>query len=194
MRLLTGTATVEDTDEAVADLDVAGDRHDCTLQAFDARSVADAEHLRRAVELADRERARGEGIARDRGVEILLYAAGRRQIDRALAMGIDAGETPAVVLTSADPGDAATHDSVPVHDTDLPDAGRVDADAPADGRERAALAAVADLSWFSPGPVALGDPGRLRSFFGIGERERAATDASLADLVRERTALLVVNR
>lgn len=197
MRLLTGTAAVEIPDDAVADLDAVGERFDCTLQAFDARSVADAEHLRRAVELADRERGRGEGIARDRGVEILLYAAGRRQIDRALAMGIDAGETPAVVLASSDPADdaVATDDPVPVHDgTDLSTTDGTDADAPATERERAALGAVADFSWFAPDTVALGDPGRLRSFFEIGERETAATDASLADLVRERTALLVVDR
>jgi len=196
MRLLTGTAVVAELDDAVADLDAVGQRFDCTLQAFDARSVADAEHLRRAVELADRERARGEGIAHDRGVEILLYAAGRRQIDRALEMGLDAGETPAVVLASAGPresGDAV--DSPTVHDgTDLPRSPGADADAPAGERERVALAAVADLSWFSPGPVSLGDPDRLRSFFEVGERETAATEASLADLVRERTALLVVDR
>ena len=194
MRLLTGTAAPGNLDDAVADLDAAGERFDCTLQAFDARSVADTEHLRRAVELADRERGRGEGIARDRGVEILLYAAGRRQIDRALAMGIDAGETPAVVLASAPDGNA-TDGPVPVHDdTDLPAGNGIDADAPPEDRERAALAAVAELEWFDPGTVALGDPERLRSFFEIGERETAATDASLADLVRERVALLVVDR
>ncbi len=205
MRLLTGTATADSPDDAVADLDAVGDRHDCTLQAFDARSVADPEHLRRAVTLADRERARGEGIARDRGVEILLYAAGRRQIDRALAMGIDAGETPAVVLASAPPATDADgpatetptdpNPPVPVHDgTDLPDAPGTDANSSADERERAALAAVADLSWFTPGSVSFGDPERLRSFFDVGQRETAATDASLADLVCERVALLVVDR
>ena len=106
MRLLTGPATVDDLDGAVADLERAGERFDCTTQAFDARLVADTEHLRRAVTLADRARDRGEGIARKRAVEILLYAAGRRQINRAMEMGVEEGETPAVVLV--DGGDEAT--------------------------------------------------------------------------------------
>ena len=72
--------------------------HDVTVQAFDARYVVSRRHLERAVELADRARDRGEAIARDRGVEILLYAAGRRQINRAMAMGVGEGRTPAVVL------------------------------------------------------------------------------------------------
>ena len=76
-----------------------------TVQAFDARYVVSRWHLERAVELADRARDRGEAIARDRGVEILLYAAGRRQINRALEMGVEEGETPAVMLV--DGGDEA---------------------------------------------------------------------------------------
>ena len=91
---------------AVVDrLDAVGEAHDATVQAFDARYVVSRRHLELAVELADRERARGEAIARDRGVEILLYAAGRRQIDRALEMGVGEGETPAVVVV--DGGDEA---------------------------------------------------------------------------------------
>ncbi|WP_181692143.1 KEOPS complex subunit Cgi121 [Natronomonas sp. LN261] len=78
--------------------------HGVTVQAFDARYVLSRRHLERAVEFADRARARGQAIARDRGVEIALYAAGRRQIDRAFEMGVSAGETPAVVLVDG-PGD-----------------------------------------------------------------------------------------
>ena len=94
-----------DVEAFVERLGAVADEHDATVQAFDARYVVSRGHLERAVELADRERARGEAIARDRGVEILLYAAGRRQINRALEMGVDAGETPAVVLV--DGGDEA---------------------------------------------------------------------------------------
>jgi KEOPS complex subunit Cgi121 len=88
-----------ETVEAVVDeLAEIGVRFDVTVQAFDARYVVSRRHLERALELADRERARGAGIARDRGIEITLYAAGRRQIDRAMEMGISPGETPVVVL------------------------------------------------------------------------------------------------
>lgn len=109
MRLIEGIATVggerfDDVGAFVAALGRIGDEHDVTVQAFDARYVVSERHLERAVEIADRERARGEAIARDRAVEITLYAAGRRQIDRALKMGVSAGETPVVVLVDG-PGD-----------------------------------------------------------------------------------------
>jgi KEOPS complex subunit Cgi121 len=93
-------------------LDAIGAEHGVTVQAFDARYVVSRRHLGRAVELADRERRRGDGIARDRGVEILLYAAGRRQINRALEMGVDEGATPAVVLVDGDGDEPSAADAV----------------------------------------------------------------------------------
>ncbi|MFO7925062.1 MAG: KEOPS complex subunit Cgi121 [Halobacteriota archaeon] len=109
MRLIEGIATVggerfADVGAFVAALGRIGDEHNVTVQAFDARCVVSRRHLDRAVEIADRERDRGDGIARDRAVEIALYAAGRRQIDRALEMGVSTGETPVVVLVDG-PGD-----------------------------------------------------------------------------------------
>ena len=85
-----------DVEAFVERLEAVADEHGTTVQAFDARYVISQGHLERAVELADRERTRGEAIARDRGVEILLYAAGRRQINRALEMGVDAGVSPEI--------------------------------------------------------------------------------------------------
>ena len=147
-------------------LDAVGDEYGVTLQAFDARYVVSARHLERALALADRERSRGEGIARDRGVEVLLYAAGRRQIDRALEMGVGEGETPAVVLVAAD-GE--------------------------DGDESGAANAVREL--LEPGrTLGVYDESRVREFYGVSERELAATDAGLEALVLERVALLVVDR
>ncbi|MFB6070569.1 MAG: KEOPS complex subunit Cgi121 [Halanaeroarchaeum sp.] len=68
------------------------------VQAFDARYVAGREHLETAVAHANRSVERGENVADDRSVEILCYAAGRRQIDRALAMGVGEGTTPVLVV------------------------------------------------------------------------------------------------
>ena len=134
------------------------------MQAFDARYVVDRTHLERAVALADRARERGEAVARDRGVEILLYAAGRRQIERALTMGVGAGETPAVVLV--DGGDeAAAADAVRTLDAVTP---------------------AATLGEY--------DPERVREFFDVGEAELAAAGGDLAALVHERVALLAVER
>ncbi|QCC58801.1 KEOPS complex subunit Cgi121 [Natrinema thermotolerans] len=166
MELLECTLVIDDLDEFVAALGELGDRHGVTVQAFDSRYVADRRHLERAVELADRAIDRGENVARDRAVEILLYAAGRRQIDRALEMGVDEGETQAVVLVDGD------------------------------GDERAALEAVEDLTAFHGRTETLGsrDDETLCDFFGVPDAERAATDAGLAALVRERVALLEVEK
>jgi KEOPS complex subunit Cgi121 len=166
-RVEVGGERFPDTDAFVEALSAVGEEYDVTVQAFDARYVVSRRHLERALELADRERERGEAIARDRAVEALLYAAGRRQIDRALAMGVGEGETPVVVLV------------------DHPDGEVVD--------ERAAASAVGEL--LDPGET-LGayDPGRVCEFFDIGDAERAATDADLETLVLERVALLVVER
>jgi len=184
VRVVTGTGRIDDLDAFLADLERIGEEHACTLQAFDARWVAGPSHLRRAVALADRAIERGENVAHDRAVEILLYAAGRRQIDDALAMGVGEGEAPVAVAVAADPRAAtADHDA-----TTEPDADTSDPD-PA-----GAAAAVADLPALTSGDVEYGDPDRLQAFFDVSDRELAATDATLADLVLERVALLDVEK
>jgi len=158
MELVTGTPT--DVDALLDGLARVAADHGVVAQAFDARYVADRDHLERAVALARRERARGEAIADDPAMEVLLYAAGRRQIDRALTMGASAGD-PAVVAVDGD---------------------------------GAAAAAVRALDALDVGAVECGDPGRLRAFFGVEDAELAAAGGDLAGLVRERVALLVVDR
>jgi len=174
MRVLEGRATIEDVDAAIADLAAIGDEHGCTVQAFDARYLVGREHLERAVELADRAIERGENVARDRGVEILLYAAGRRQIDDALAMGVEAGEADVAVLIDD-----------------------VDEDAEAEAREADAAAAVREALELDEHPtlgVEHADATLVREFFDVSDAELAATDAELADVVLERVALLDVEK
>jgi KEOPS complex subunit Cgi121 len=175
MELIEGVATVDDLDAVVARLGEIGDEHGVTVQAFDARYVVDRAHLARAVELADRALARGENVARDRGVEILLYAAGTRQIDRALELGVDEGECPAVVLVEAG---GESEDPV--------------------AAERRAAAAVRDMD--GPGRIERGatlgeyDADRVREYFEVSDAELAAVEGTLADIVRERVALLDVGK
>jgi KEOPS complex subunit Cgi121 len=163
MELVAGTP--RDVEALLAALDGVATDHGVVAQAFDARYVAGRDHLRRAVEIADRERARGEGIADDPAMEVLLYAAGRRQIDRALAMGARGGEPAVVVLAGDEEGDeTAAADTVRAHEA------------------------------FDAHEVDLGDPTTLREFFEVSDAELAAADGDLAGIVRERVALLVVER
>jgi KEOPS complex subunit Cgi121 len=182
MRRLTGTETVDDLDDYLAAVDTIASETRCTVQVFDARYVVDETHLRRALRLADRAFDRGENVARDRGVEILLYAAGRRQIDRALEMGVSEGTTPVVALVAAD--------ETPVRETS--DETRRD-DRDSDARERRAVDRLRERPSFEPGPVAP-EPDRVRAFFDVTDRELAATDGDLTDVVHERVALLDVEK
>jgi KEOPS complex subunit Cgi121 len=167
MRLVEGVADITDVDAFVSRLGDVGAAHGVTVQAFDARYVVSRAHLERAVELADRALERGENVARDRGVEILLYAAGRRQIDQALALGVSAGTHPVVVLVDADEGDAA-------------------AEREAAAAVRTELAPEETLGAF--------DEERVRAYFDVGDRELAAVAGTVEDVVLERVALLDVEK
>jgi KEOPS complex subunit Cgi121 len=193
MELIEGRATVESVDGFVADLGAIGEAHGCAVQAFDARAVVDGAHLRRAVELADRAFERGENVARDRGVEILLYAAGRRQIDRALALGVREGDLPVVVVVHDPDADGGARKDPAGGHADGRGSGHADDRAGGHASEAAAADAVRDL--LEPAET-LGeyDERRVREFYDVTDAERAASDASLSELVRERVALLVVEK
>jgi KEOPS complex subunit Cgi121 len=182
MELLCATAEIEDLDSFVAELDAIGEEFGCAVQAFDARYVAGSEHLANGVRLANRATERSETIARERSVEILLYVAGRRQINRAFEIGVSEGECEVVIVVDVIGGEAP--ESQP------------EADASGDGRdEREAINALSDLvkpaDW-KPGDHA--DSERITDFYEITDAEREATDASLEELVCERVALLVVEQ
>jgi len=163
MELVEGAADIDDVGAFVTAIDAIGERHGVTVQAFDARYVVDRAHLELAVELATRARERGDTIAEDFGVEILLYAAGRRQINRALGMGIGEGECPVVAVVVGDGDEAAATDEL---------------------RER--LATAETLGEY--------DADRVREFFDVTDLELEATEGTLADAVRERVALLPVEK
>jgi len=159
LAVVAGRAPDRDVDSLVDRLGDVGDAHGAVVQAFDARYVAGRGHLERAVSLAERERERGAAIADDPAVEILLYAAGRRQIDEALEMGVTPGEPAVAVAAGGDEGVAA---------------------------------ALREL--FDDAGETAHDPDRVRAFFDVGDAELDATRGDLADIVRERVALLVVER
>jgi len=177
MRVVEGVAEIDDVGAFVAALGEVGERHGVTVQAFDARYVADRAHLELAVDLAARAHARDDAIAEDFGVEILLYAAGRRQINRALEMGVSEGECPVVVAVVGE-ADRVSHGGN----------GGENADA-----TEAAAAAVSDRL-ASGATLGEYDGERVRSFFDVTETELDATAGDLADAVRERVALLPVEK
>jgi len=171
VRLVEGEVDVDDVDAFVAELDGIAAETGATIQAFDARYVVNRRHLERAVELADRAIDRGENVARDRAVEILLYAAGRRQITDALELGVSAGQNRVVVLV--DSGEAA-------------DGTDAEADAAAALRSDVLDAVEPTLGEY--------DAERVRAYFDVGDAELDVVDGDLETLVLERVALLVVEK
>ncbi|ATZ61768.2 MAG: KEOPS complex subunit Cgi121 [Methanosarcinales archaeon Met12] len=91
IKIIGGIAEVGDVDEFIKTMSDIARRHSVTIQALDADRTAGAEHLRFAAEKAMRSIREGRNIAEDLGLEILLYASGKRQIERALQMGISPG-------------------------------------------------------------------------------------------------------
>ncbi len=164
MELIAGHLTIDDLDGFLETVEAIGERYDATIQAFDANYVAGRAHLERAVASAERAIANDDTVARDPAVELLCYAAGRRQIERALEMGVDEGTGPAVIVATGDD-------------------------------ERAAIETLGDELALEESPV-LDEPdeGTLTEFFDVGDRERAATGATLEELVCERVALLAVEK
>ena len=184
MRVVEGRAEIDDLDAFLARLGENGAEFDCAVQAFDADLVVGRRHLETAVERADRSFERGENVARDRAVEILLYAAGRRQINRSLRMGVSEGRDDAVVVVHdyATDASAATNTSAASNEETTSD-------------EAAAADAVSDLLV----PAETLDADRIdreavREFFDVDDAELDATDATLTDLVCERVALLDVEK
>lgn len=107
MKLVEGSASVDDVDGFVDELAAIGTEHGAVVQAFDARYIAGRQHLLAAARSARRARKHDDTIADDPAVELLLYAAGRRQIDRALEIGVQAGEQPIVVAIDGGSEEAA---------------------------------------------------------------------------------------
>ena len=180
VRLVAGTFAIGDLDAFLADLDGIAAETGAVVQAFDADLVVSATQLREAARLAARAIDRGVAVARDPGVEILLYAAGRRQIDRALELGVAEGERDAVVVV-ADVGD--------VRGADRPTA---DLDRAVEAVRRLAIGS-SELPEGNTLSTAF-DEDRVREFYGVTDRELAATNGGLADAVRERVALLDVSK
>ena len=180
VRLVRGTFAIDDLDAFLADLDGIAAETGAVVQAFDADLVVSPTQLREAARLAARAIARGEAVARDPAVEVLLYAAGRRQIDRALELGVSEGERPAVVLVADFGG---------VPGADRPTA---DLDAAVEGIRKAAVGPTETPD--ADAPDRAFDAERVREFYGVTDRELAATNGDLADVVRERAALLDVEK
>lgn len=86
--LLSGRPAIEDRDLFLAALRAEQRDCGCTIQAIDAGKMAGERHALQAARNALRAFSERRNVAKDLGMEILRYAAGERQIERAISMGI----------------------------------------------------------------------------------------------------------
>lgn len=92
IRILEGTIFINDTELFLKKVKEIGKGKDYVIQVLDADKLAGIEHVIFAVEKAMNSFKKGCNIANDLGKEIMLYAAGTRQINRAIKIGVHNGE------------------------------------------------------------------------------------------------------
>lgn len=104
-KIVAGNVSISNVDGFLSALRNLAHKYAVTIQALDAELIAGEEHIMSAVEKALRAVTRQKSITSDLGLEILLYAAGKRQIERALAMGVsEDGKKVAIVIVATSEG------------------------------------------------------------------------------------------
>lgn len=166
IRLLFGRPTTEETGHLIQAIKDLQSRHGLIAQALDARLVVSEKHIQLAVEKALSAFSDGRNIANDPGMEIMRYASGERQIERALAMGVsDQTRRIALVMTKVDGQEGWPDD-----------------------RE---LCQIIEQD----GESGLFDPGAVKDVFNISSQElQAVGEERMEDLVIERVALVETYR
>ncbi|MBN1763285.1 MAG: hypothetical protein JW878_09480 [Methanomicrobia archaeon] len=172
--ILVGNVTIAAVREFLAVLNRIVQDYAVTIQALNATLIAGVGHINSAVQKAIRALEHKQGITSDLGLEILLYASGRRQIERALAMGVTEGEnTVAVVIIDV--------------------AGDKDLNAVAEAVTRKTGIAEVPVQELEVNPRDEQKKANLKRFFAITDEEmKAVGEQKLQQLVLERVALLDV--
>lgn len=166
IRLLFGRSTTVGRGDLIQAIKDLQSRHGLIAQALDARLVVSERHIQFAAEKALSALSDGRNIANDPGMEIMRYASGERQIERALAMGVS-DQTGRIALVMA----------------------RVDGRGEwPDDRE---LCQIIEPD----GESGLFDPGAVKDIFNISSQElQAVGEERMEDLVIERVALVETYR
>lgn len=98
IQILEGTIFIDDKEKFLHKLNKISKDKGVVIQAFDADKLASEEHIRFAVGKAMNSFKAGRNIANDLAKEIMLYAAGTRQINRAMKLGVHNGDNNIVLV------------------------------------------------------------------------------------------------
>ena len=98
LQILSGLIHIEDLREFLKTLGDISSSNNVTIQALDADKIAGERHVRFAVKKATDAMEAHTNVANDLGVEIMRYAAGERQIEKAFSIGLHEGENKVVFV------------------------------------------------------------------------------------------------
>ena len=112
IRILEGSVTIDNVDEFLLRLREKGIESNSIIQVINADKLAGEEHLGFAIEKAISSFENGNNIANDLAKEIMLYAAGTRQIKKAIKLGIHKGKNNIVLVAIGDEPDLSDFDDI----------------------------------------------------------------------------------
>ena len=109
--IVSGLVKITDNNIFIKQLSDIARCYNITVQALNADLLSGVRHIQFAVEKAIRSFESGKNTANNLGMEIMLYASGSRQIEKALDLGVKNGENRvAIVLVGENVPDEATFD------------------------------------------------------------------------------------
>ncbi len=112
IQIVEGTAFIDNTEKFMQKLKKISKDKNVVLQALDADKLAGEEHVRFAVQKAISSFKMGRNIANDLTKEIMLYAAGTRQISKAMRLGVHNGKNNIVLVAVGEAPDLSSFDDI----------------------------------------------------------------------------------
>jgi KEOPS complex subunit Cgi121 len=112
IQILEGTVFIENKELFLKKIKEISMGKNLVIQAFDADKLAGKEHLTFAIEKALETFKKGTNIANDLAKEIMLYAAGTRQINRAVKIGVHDGLNNIALVAVGEMIDLSAFDEV----------------------------------------------------------------------------------
>ncbi|HMB46292.1 MAG TPA: KEOPS complex subunit Cgi121 [Candidatus Methanoperedens sp.] len=110
--ILEGEIFIEDIEMFLRKIKEKRKSKDTVILALDADKLAGEKHLKFAIEKAMNSFKTGRNIAKDPGKEIMLYAAGTRQINRAMKIGVHNGKNNIALVGIGNDIDLSVFDEI----------------------------------------------------------------------------------
>ncbi|HEY3421700.1 MAG TPA: KEOPS complex subunit Cgi121 [Methanocellaceae archaeon] len=102
-----GKVNISDVKAFIGTLVAIGKKHGVTVQAVNSDLIAGRGHIEFAANKAVESFRDKRNLARDLGMETMLYLRGRRQIEHALELGVRKGENNVAIAIIGDDPDSA---------------------------------------------------------------------------------------